>query len=149
MADDTEVPVILLFPRFITACFVLYPLSSHPHINSSLHSQVYTHTHNGGMAKQTTRMPLHVDSQQGFCSARMPPCLCHVFHIKVLVWWVPAGGRVGALSQSCACGPNPLINSGSTGRRWQVGIETGCAHLLSIYPCQTPRSLRLEYTHYC
>lgn len=65
-------------------------------------------------------------SAQHVCSS--PPCLCHVFHIKVLVWWAPAGGRVGALSQGCVCGPNPLINSVSAGRRWQVGTETGCTH---------------------
>lgn len=54
-----------------------------------------------------------------------PPCLCHVSHIKVPVWWAPAGGRVGVLSQGCASGPNPLINSASAERRWQVGTETG------------------------
>lgn len=42
------------------------------------------------------------------------------------VWWVPAGVRVGALSQGCACGPNPLISSASTGCRWHIGTETGC-----------------------
>lgn len=64
-----------------------------------------------------------VSAQHVFSS---PPCLCHVFHIEVIVCWAPAGSRVGALSQGCACGPNPLINSASTGRRWQVGTETGC-----------------------
>lgn len=44
----------------------------------------------------------------------------------MLVWWVPAGVRVGALSQGCACGPNPLISSASTGCRWHIGTETGC-----------------------
>lgn len=89
-------------------------------------------------------------SAQHVCSS--PPCLCHVFHIKVLVWWAPAGGRVGALSQGCVCGPNPLINSASAGRRWQVGTETGCTHPpppSSSYCCQALRSLRLLYAHYC
>ena len=63
-------------------------------------------------------------SAQCVCSS--PPCLCHVSHIKVPVWWAPAGGRVGVLSQGCACGSNPLINSASAERRWQVGTETGC-----------------------
>lgn len=110
---------LLHVQSFIITC-------SHKCINASSHTQAYTQTHNEGMAKQTTHMPLHVDSQWGFCSACMLPCLCHVFHINVLVWWVPAGGGVGALSQGCACGPNPLINSASTGCRWQVGTETGC-----------------------
>lgn len=78
------------------------------------------------MAKQTTHMPLHIVSQRGFCSACAHLASVIFFHIKVLVWWVPAGVRVGALSQGCACGPNPLISSASTGCRWHIGTETGC-----------------------
>lgn len=78
------------------------------------------------MPKQTTHMPLHIVSQRGFCSACAHLASVIFFHIKVLVWWVPAGVRVGALSQGCACGPNPLISSASTGCRWHIGTETGC-----------------------
>lgn len=110
---------------------IFTPLLVHPcnHTHTSLHRQVHTHTHTQTSIKEwPTHMPLHVGSQWGFCSAcvQYPPCLCHVFHIEVVVWWAPAGGGVGALSLGCACGPNPLINSAGPGRRWQVGTETEC-----------------------
>lgn len=106
----------------------------HPNTNASKHpcTHRYTLKHTISSIKEwPNRQPTcpctssaSGVSVQHVCSS--PPCLCHVFRIKVLAWWAPAGGRVGAVSQGCACGPNPLINSASAGRRWQVGTETGC-----------------------
>lgn len=120
-------------------CSVLIITFSHRCIECvSVYASLHTQTHNEGMAKLTTHVPLYVNIQWGFCTASMPLCLCHVFHIIVLVWCVPAGGGVGALSQGCACGPNPLINSASTGHRWQVGTEKGCTPLQFFCCCQDP-----------
>lgn len=133
--DEEGVLVIIL----VLHCSLLHvqissPLLVHPHTNTHMHPSTHRYTQKSTVSsikewpKRQPTCPCTSTvsgvSAQHVCSS--PPCLCHVFHIKVPVWWAPAGGRVGALSQGCACGPNPLINSASTGHRWQVGTETGC-----------------------
>lgn len=72
-------------------------------------------------------MPLHVDGREEGSAQHV----CHFGSVmfSILTCWCGGFllvGEAGALSQGCACGPNPLINSARTGRRWQVGTETGC-----------------------
>lgn len=146
--DEERVPVILPVPCAFTACML------HVHIFLPLLVHIthasFTHT---GTRRNTQSHPYRKPTGNPHALARRQSVgfllsMCAVAHLasvmfSILKCW--CGGLllvagVGALSQGCACGPNPLINSASTGHRWQVGTETGCTPPLSFCRCQTLRS---------
>lgn len=85
-------------------------------------------------------MPLHVVSGGvGLRSACLPLWLCHVFHINMLVWWLPAAqARQGPCPRAVHVGLIPSLTQPVLGADGRLALKQGAL------PPPTPVSLPLS-----